>query len=315
MVAMNGEETYNLLISDFGTCVGMWDRSGKRTGNTGTLEYLAPELLINATSTDWDPAGDIWSLGVILYCMSFSCLPFLSANVQFTDNQKLISEIINFRGPVFPASPQRSGVLREVITSLLQVDPRKRPSMADILSSPILQNISSHHSTEGHLDLAVGLRTRPMRQRSRETTVPTVPTVTGVKKVSRDDRRINGRKSHEFSPADLRRLILEQVGLILIYLAKIYFLQNFCFPGACQQTSLTVTILLGLLPIVTAPRRELKKWRLAILALSFLFEIFSVHFGFACVSGNSENFGNLRIDFINFLATGASIALVHLICS
>src|SRR5687767_5873992 len=63
-----------LLISDFGTCMLMFDQQQnlqsshvKRTGNTGTMEYIAPELMKKDPNGEYcywgDEKADIWSLG------------------------------------------------------------------------------------------------------------------------------------------------------------------------------------------------------------------------------------------------------------
>ena len=59
-------------------------------------EYIAPELMTPNASGVYrqaDSKSDVWSLGVILYAMTFSRLPFVH-DVSEKDN--LINEISNF---------------------------------------------------------------------------------------------------------------------------------------------------------------------------------------------------------------------------
>ncbi len=46
----------------------------------GTLEYAAPEVLSKAKAYKGPPC-DVWSLGVILYCMLTGLYPFEEANI------------------------------------------------------------------------------------------------------------------------------------------------------------------------------------------------------------------------------------------
>ncbi len=49
------------MLSDFGTSEDMITTARKRSGNTGTLEYTAPELIDAARHVD--SKADMWSLG------------------------------------------------------------------------------------------------------------------------------------------------------------------------------------------------------------------------------------------------------------
>ena len=58
------------LLSDFGSSLPLhenWAR--KRTGNTGTMEYMAPEAVVSHEGqlAELSSKADIWSLGILLY--------------------------------------------------------------------------------------------------------------------------------------------------------------------------------------------------------------------------------------------------------
>ncbi|KAI0777737.1 kinase-like protein [Trametes elegans] len=66
------------MLSDFGTSQDMLNKR-TRSGNTGTLEYAAPESLPQPTTGQLlqvDSKADMWSLGMILYKLLFFRLPY-----------------------------------------------------------------------------------------------------------------------------------------------------------------------------------------------------------------------------------------------
>ncbi|KAL7753107.1 putative serine/threonine-protein kinase iks1 [Sorochytrium milnesiophthora] len=86
----NKNQTPRVLISDFGECEMLGeDALRARTGATGTIDFTAPELLEN-----YSQKADIWSLGLILYYLCFSALPYR----QVDDVEQLRSEILAFNG-------------------------------------------------------------------------------------------------------------------------------------------------------------------------------------------------------------------------
>ncbi|KAJ7752461.1 kinase-like protein [Mycena maculata] len=71
------------MLSDFGTSRDMLHSSRSRSGNTGTLEYTAPESLPSPRTGRLQPVdskADMWSLGMILHKLLFFKLPYTHAS-------------------------------------------------------------------------------------------------------------------------------------------------------------------------------------------------------------------------------------------
>ncbi|RUP52448.1 kinase-like domain-containing protein [Jimgerdemannia flammicorona] len=91
--------TPRVLISDFGECEVLDELTDRdRTGATGTLEFMAPELVKvderGKYLRDFSPKSDMWSLGMVLYYLCYSVLPYR----QVEDVEELKEEILAFHG-------------------------------------------------------------------------------------------------------------------------------------------------------------------------------------------------------------------------
>lgn len=77
----------------------------------------------------YDKSSDIWSLGCVLYEMTALSPPFTAR-----DMKGLYQRVVK---GVFPKIPsQFSSELSGMIASMLQVDPKRRPSTEQILHMP-----------------------------------------------------------------------------------------------------------------------------------------------------------------------------------
>ncbi|KPI82872.1 putative protein kinase [Leptomonas seymouri] len=135
-----------VLVSDFGTAAILGDISYERSGGTGTLEYMAPELFEMAASPHGASeryvnrhtfASDVWSLGIILY--------FLAFDATLPDRREDGSMVLDT--PRL-ASYGRPPEMMKLLKAMLQLDSAKRPRCSDILCSPYVQSILRMFSQE-----------------------------------------------------------------------------------------------------------------------------------------------------------------------
>ncbi|KAF7722076.1 putative serine/threonine-protein kinase iks1 [Apophysomyces ossiformis] len=170
-----------VLISDFGECEdleGVPDND--RTGATGTLEFMAPEHVLldehGRNTVEYTSKADMWSLGMVLYYLCYSTLPYKNVN----DVDLLREEILAFKEVHFPKSrlevyasqdPAQMGAMlqdknmvtdipqriKTLIRALLSTDPSKRPSCQEILSK-------LHHMQSGDHSEAMEMDWRPMQE-------------------------------------------------------------------------------------------------------------------------------------------------------
>ncbi|MGW3917539.1 serine/threonine-protein kinase [Streptomyces sp. NPDC005070] len=107
------------VLTDFGIAALQGATALTATGElVGSPEYMAPERI---RGHDDDPASDLWSLGLLLYV----CVEGVSPLRRVTTLATLAAVLDD---PVPP--PVRSGLLSEVLRSLLVRDPSARPDGA-----------------------------------------------------------------------------------------------------------------------------------------------------------------------------------------
>ncbi|WRT65045.1 uncharacterized protein IL334_001987 [Kwoniella shivajii] len=121
------------LLSDFGTSEEMLRGQRERTGHTGTMEYMAPETLIQDSQGRWRPSdshADMWSLGMILHKMLFLHLPYPDTE----DYSELHKEILSYPGfiptPEIVQSLERRHIPRDLLVLLSKLEsliPEERP--------------------------------------------------------------------------------------------------------------------------------------------------------------------------------------------
>lgn len=94
----------------------------------GTAYYIAPEVL----SGKYDEKCDLWSIGVILYVMLSGRPPFNGRN-----DREILSKVQSGRYSLDDDLwDRKSDEAKNLIRSLLEVDPKKRLSASQALASP-----------------------------------------------------------------------------------------------------------------------------------------------------------------------------------
>lgn len=119
------DERCNVKLGDFGF-TREFERKRLMETFCGTTGYASPEMLAGKRYTGEEV--DIWSLGVILYALLCGALPFDD------DDESVMKDKI-LRGD-FELPECLSEEAQDLITSILQQDPNKRPSIQAILAHP-----------------------------------------------------------------------------------------------------------------------------------------------------------------------------------
>uniref|UniRef100_A0A8C6KHL2 Dual specificity protein kinase TTK n=1 Tax=Nothobranchius furzeri TaxID=105023 RepID=A0A8C6KHL2_NOTFU len=112
-----------------------------KDSQVGTLNYMPPEAIKDTSSSQpgkgrskISPKGDVWSLGCILYCMTYGKTPFQSITNQISKLHAIIDPSHRIE---FPNIPEKD--LLDVLKRCLVRNPRERISIAELLEHPYLQ--------------------------------------------------------------------------------------------------------------------------------------------------------------------------------
>lgn len=102
------------------------NKSGLVLSDAGTPEYVPPDMIIYDYYYGYK--GDIWSLGVLLYLLIFNEYPFSD------DNRRNIPRKIVNDNFVIPKKKNINYNQIDLIYKMLNKDPKKRPSIDEILN-------------------------------------------------------------------------------------------------------------------------------------------------------------------------------------
>lgn len=125
------DKDYNIKLSDFGFARGhMRFKSGNQTPVSdtfcGSYAYASPEILKGVPYTPHH--SDIWSMGVVLYAMTFGRLPF--------DDTNYVMLLKQVQGKVvFPPEPVVSAECKTLLSKIFS-PVRVRIRMSDIKQDP-----------------------------------------------------------------------------------------------------------------------------------------------------------------------------------
>lgn len=110
----------------------------------GTPGYMAPELYAREGYGGFQ--SDVWSLGVLCYFCLFGDLPFKGEHIEE------IKARVTAQPLVLPARPSLSASLRELLTGMLQKDPDRRFSLAQVREALGLEDAVAARVSSPRLD-------------------------------------------------------------------------------------------------------------------------------------------------------------------
>ncbi|XP_031730358.1 dual specificity protein kinase Ttk [Anarrhichthys ocellatus] len=111
-----------------------------KDSQVGTLNYMPPEAIKDTSSqagkarSKISPKGDVWSLGCILYCMTYGKTPFQGITNQIAKLHAIIDRSHRIE---FPDIAEKD--LLDVLKKCLVRNPRERISIAELLEHSYLQ--------------------------------------------------------------------------------------------------------------------------------------------------------------------------------
>ena len=185
-----GKGEPRVLVSDFGE-VQKEHMVRRSSGATGTISYCAPEVLRREYPSgdygNFTIKSDVFSLGMILYFLCFSSLPYRYAdnlNEENEDLYQLREEITTWNGleDLKSKRPDLPDKLYKSLRRLLSLDPAHRPTAEEILhsiktGSSLEQNSALRARPAGHLF-------EEIRSDSRISPVDITPSTTPVPRAS-----------------------------------------------------------------------------------------------------------------------------------
>lgn len=134
----------DVKLGDFGFTRSYLPRAMLETV-CGTESYMAPELLLHQKYHP-EPA-DIWSLGVIFYAVMYGQLPFDDDIGAVATATRVVEGEPSWDLPFTPGDHsqiEEYTQMIELVQSMLQKDPRRRPKAVEILKHPSLGEYGSY---------------------------------------------------------------------------------------------------------------------------------------------------------------------------
>lgn len=117
----------NIILGDFGFCKQETE-DVSLVSVVGSPGFMAPEIIFNE-NCEYTPICDIWSIGILAYCLFHAKIPFSFNKV----NQKLYNTMIS-KNIKFGKNVSELG--KQFIRDCLEVDPSKRPTAEMLMKHP-----------------------------------------------------------------------------------------------------------------------------------------------------------------------------------
>ncbi|XP_044003319.1 ovarian-specific serine/threonine-protein kinase Lok-like [Aphidius gifuensis] len=179
ILLLNNDEYTLVKVTDFGMSKLVNYKTMMKTF-CGTPYYAAPEILASKGAAQYTSKVDVWSLGVILYVMLSSCVPFTKRG-----NKELNDVIIEGK---FGYPPDRfehvSGKAKRLIDRMLIVNPNARYTVSDVVVSSWLD--------DGELIRKISKTLQPYINSNNYDSENTSPNVdSGIGSLQRRDKFLN----------------------------------------------------------------------------------------------------------------------------
>lgn len=133
-------------LGDFGLASKLEYAGERKRTICGTPNYIAPEILDGKTGHSFEV--DVWSLGVLAYTLMIGKPPFETQDVKATYRR------IKMNAYSYPEHVSLSPSAKAFISSILQSDPKLRPTVSELLDAPFL-TMNSIPKVLPHSTLAV----------------------------------------------------------------------------------------------------------------------------------------------------------------
>lgn len=148
----------HVKLADFGLAKVLSDDTVCARSHVGTPSYMSPEQV---RSDMYDAKSDIWSLGCLMYEMATLTPPFRAKNPLLLARK--ITE-----GKFSPLPEHYSFELRDLISSMLELHPKRRPSVETVLRLCEASPVSSPLSSRSLSDMSEELEQRERSLSARE---------------------------------------------------------------------------------------------------------------------------------------------------
>ena len=119
-------------LIDFGMSKAFKDNNMLLSTRCGSPIFVAPEIIAANDKSQYDEKVDVWSLGIMLYLFSTGFFPFEDESIN-----NLFYKIVN--SPLIFKTTAEYNVptqLKDLISKMLQKDPKKRITIDQILEHP-----------------------------------------------------------------------------------------------------------------------------------------------------------------------------------
>lgn len=126
-----------IKLTDFGFAKQYTEQVNDEVTRTdiGTLDYMAPEIIKNKP---YGAKTEVWSLGIIFYQLLYFEYPFNGKTDERVKAQILNQEIRPY------LLDDYSDELRELVSKLLDKNPNHRPTIRELLQTPIMRRATEH---------------------------------------------------------------------------------------------------------------------------------------------------------------------------